>query len=435
MVTHIEDGAALEQRVERRLLWILMPGILVAFIDRANISFAAPTMNPALGIDLATFGLGTGIFFIGYMLCEIPSNLILARVGARVWISRIMISWGIVAAAAALAVGPKSFLILRFLLGVAEAGFIPGAMLYASYWVSPQRLGGFTALLLLMVPVAGSITALLSAAILSLDGQLGIAGWQWIFILEGIPAILLGFVALAVLDDKPADAAWLSDTEKRHIVEATSGGGMSRHASAWDALAALRSRPIWVLGGAYFLLNLALGSQPWLPLMLSALGLSAGGIALALAMPNLLAAAAMVLWGRHSDRANERANHLLIAAAVSAAGWLICAVADHSAAATILGISLALIGLFASVVVFWAMPASTMPAADRPVGIALITCIGLIGSFVSPVLTGQFKVLTGSYGGGMAMAAAGMLLAAWLVRRSASRRALLPAASGGPGLV
>lgn len=417
----MRDASLLEQRVARRLLWVLMPGVLVAFLDRTNVSFAAPTMNPTLGIDAATFGLGAGIFFLGYLLFEVPSNMILPRVGARRWIARIMISWGLVAAAVALATGPNSFLVLRFLLGVAEAGFLPGAMLYASYWIAPSRLGGFTALLLLMVPVASSITALLSAAILTLDGWLGVAGWQWIFILQGLPAVALGLVALAFLDDRPADAAWLSDDEKRQIGRTTGGGGTGGHPPVGAMLAtAARNRRIWGLGGGYFLINLALGSQPWFPLMLAQHGWSAGHVALALAAPNALAAIAMVGWARRSDRAGERANHLLLAALLSGGGWLLCAIAG-SDIMVVAGIGLALIGMFACVAVFWAVPAAMLSAHDRPVGIAAITCIGLIGSFVSPVVTGRLKVATGSYDFGMYLAAAGIVLGALLVRTSVSR--------------
>ena len=419
------EPSALERKVARRLLWILMPAMLVAFMDRINISFAAPTMNPALGIDAATFGLGAGIFFLGYMLFEVPSNLVLAHVGARYWISRIMITWGLVAALMALATGVKSFLTMRFLLGVAEAGFIPGAMLYASYWVSAKRLGSFNGWLLFMVPIAGFTTALLSGAILKLDGVLGLAGWQWIFILQGLPAVVLGLIALMYLDDHPNRATWLSQAEKKQIETITAARPAGTHVPARTALMlAVRNPSIWVLAASYFLMNFALGAQPWFPLLLGQFKLSATQVSFAVAIPNLLAAFAMVFWGKRSDRTGERLNHLLVASIVSAVGWMLCGYGSGSVGVALAGIALALVGLFASLVVFWTIPTSVMTAEARPAGIGLVTCVGLIGSFLSPTITGYLKDLSGSFAGGMYLAAAGILLAAVLVRFSVARPSL-----------
>ncbi|TWC76447.1 ACS family tartrate transporter-like MFS transporter [Rhizobium sp. SJZ105] len=410
-----------EQKVARRLLLLLMPAMLVAFMDRINISFAAPTMNPALGIDAAAFGLGAGIFFIGYLLFEVPSNLVLARVGARYWIARIMITWGIVAALMAFASGVTSFLTFRFLLGVAEAGFIPGVMLYASYWVSPRRLGSFNSWLLFMVPVAGFITALVSGLILKLDGVLGLAGWQWIFIVEGVPAVILGLIALSYLDDHPMKAAWLSEAEKAQVAGLTESRATPHRVAALRSLAlSFGNSRVWVLAIAYFLLNLALGAQPWFPLLLSPFGLTPSQISWAIAIPNLLAAVTMVVWGKSSDRRGERLNHLFIAAVVSAAGWILCAIGTASAALTFTGIALALVGLFASLVVFWTIPTNVLSPDERPAGIGLVTCVGLFGSFLSPTLTGYLKNATGSFASGMYLAAAGILLMALLLRLTMS---------------
>ncbi|MBK1838831.1 MFS transporter [Azospirillum sp. YIM B02556] len=425
-MSDFEAPTVVERKVARRLLWILMPGMLFAFMDRINISFAAPTMNPALGIDAATFGLGAGIFFLGYMLFEVPSNMVLARVGARYWISRIMISWGLVAALMAFATGTTSFLSLRFLLGVAEAGFIPGVMLYASYWVSAKRLGSFNSWLLLMVPVAGFTTALISGAILKLDGVLGFAGWQWIFILEGLPPVILGFIALGCLDDRPADARWLTESEKGRIEALTASRKEASHVPVKAALSlAVKNPLVWALALAYFLMNFALGAQPWFPLLLGQLKLSSTEIAFAVAIPNLLAAVAMVFWGKRSDRRGERLNHLLIAATVSALGWVLCGYGSASAGVMLAGIALALVGLFASLVVFWTIPINVMTVEARPAGIGLVTCVGLLGSFLSPTITGYLKDLSGNFTAGMYLAAAGILLSAILVRISVAKPLLV----------
>jgi ACS family tartrate transporter-like MFS transporter len=392
--------------------------MLIAFMDRINISFAAPTMNKAIALDPKTFGLGAGIFFIGYLLFEIPSNIMLARVGARFWISRIMIVWGLAAMAMTLAVGPASFVGLRFLLGVAEAGFLPGVMLYASYWISGRKLGTFTSLMLLMIPIAGSVTALLSGLILKLDGWLGIAGWQWIFLIQGAPAVLLGVFGLVYLPSRPRDASWLSDSEKTEVEASVR---MPADKSEHRMTVAFRNRRTWIYAGAYFFMNLALGAQPWLPLLFAPLRLSSLQVAVLLAGANALAAVAMVAWGRKSDAAAERPNHLLIAATVATVGWFLCGFGAGSVPMLSLGVVLALVGMYAALVVFWTLPATALSAEERPIGIAMVTCVGLIGSFVAPTITGHLKEITGSYQGGMYMAACGMFIAALAVRAAKSR--------------
>ena len=402
----------LEKRVFGKLLWFIMPAMLIAFMDRINISFAAPTMNKAIGIDPATFGTGAGIFFLGYLLFEIPSNLVLARIGARVWISRIMIVWGFVAAAMSFAVGPASFLSLRFLLGVAEAGFLPGVMLYASYWIAPARLGAFNSWMLLAIPLAGSVTALLSGAVLAMEGWLGLAGWQWIFVVEGVPAILLGLYGLIYLPSRPRDAAWLSDAEKEAVEQSTVSVSARPSARLNASSSTITNRRVWLFALAYLCLNCALGAQPWLPLLFAPFKLATFTIALILAVGNVLAAAGMVIWGRVSDRPAERPNHLLGSAALSGVGWFLCGFGEGSQLAVVLGVVLALVGLYASVVVFWAMPAASLRVEERPFGIALITCVGLVGSFTAPIITGWLKQSTGSYAGGMYLAVGGMALGA-----------------------
>jgi ACS family tartrate transporter-like MFS transporter len=424
----------LRGRVFRKLLIFIMPAVLIAFMDRVDISYAAPTMNPAIGINPATFGLGAGVFFLGYMLLEIPSNMIMARVGARFWLSRIMIAWGLVSAGMSLVSGPSSFLALRFLLGVAEAGFLPGIMLYASYWVSTRELGVFNSLMLLMIPIASSATALVSGMILHLDGWLGFAGWQWIFILEALPAVLLGLLGLIYLPNRPRDARWLSNAEKTQV-ELWADGTVPHAAHHWGAevMMALRNRDMWILALAYFAMNFALGAQPWLPLLLAPFHLSGIVLGGALAIANACAAGAMLVWGRRSDRRGDRRGHLVLAAVLSAAGWILCGNAETSLGLILLGTTLALVGLYAALVVFWTIPTVFLSVAERPVGIALITCVGLIASFVAPTVTGWLKQATGSYQLGMYLAAAGILstaLCVWVQQSAAKRIAGAPDGDG-----
>lgn len=424
---------ALEKRVFKKLLLFIMPAVLIAFVDRINISFAATTMNKAIGIDPTTFGLGAGIFFLGYLLFEIPSNVVLARVGARFWISRIMIVWGLVAAAMTFAVGPMSFLSLRFLLGVAEAGFIPGIMLYASYWITSRRLGAFTSLMLLMVPIAGSVTALASGLILTLDGVLGLAGWQWLFVVEGGPAVLLGLYGLVYLPSRPRDATWLTEAEKVQIEESTLSVAGGSAAADHSLANAFRNGRTWTYAVAYLFMNFALGAQPWLPLLFAPFHLTSIQIALLLAIANALAAIGMVVWGRRSDATGERLNHLLNAAIVGGAGWFLCGYSESGLPLLALGVVLALVGMYASLVVFWTLPTSTLRVDERPVGIALVTCVGLVGSFLAPIITGWLKEATGSYQSGMFLAAAGLVIAA-LTARVGSRASAAPLVRSEPGV-
>ena len=409
---------SVEKRVFTRLLYFIMPAVLIAFMDRVNVSFAAPTMNRDLGIDPQSFGMGVGMFFLGYLLFEIPSNMLLARVGARFWISRIMIVWGVVAVGMSFAVGPTSFLSLRFLLGVAEAGFLPGVMLYASYWIPNRRLGEFTSLMLLMVPIAGTVTALVSGAILGLNGTLGFAGWQWLYVIEGGPAVLLGLYGLVYLPSLPRDAAWLTDDEKIQV-EASARPGPIDRAVQPARLAAFTNPRTWIYALAYLCFNYGLGAQPWFPLFFAPFKLSSLQTGLILGGANAVAAVAMVAWGRRSDRAGERPNHVLIAAMPAAAGFLLCASGEGSLLMVGVGVLLALVGTFAALSVFWTIPTSFLRVEERPVGIALVTCVGLVGSFTAPILTGWIKQYTGNYSGAMYLAAAGLILSALIVRSGA----------------
>ena len=316
----------LEARVMRRISFRIVPFIMllyfIAFIDRVNIGFAALTMNKDLGFSPAVFGLGAGIFFLGYFIFEVPSNLILNKVGARLWIARVMITWGIISAAFAFISGETSFLVLRFLLGVAEAGFFPGIILYLSFWFPARYRAGVVSLFMAAAPISVVLGSPLSSALLEMDGLLGLRGWQWMFIMEAIPAFLLGFVVLKFLTDKPEKATWLKDDEREWLVnemnaEHAAKAGTASH-SIWRGLADLR---VLALSLIYFGTSAGLYTLGiWAPQIIKEFGLSTLQVGFLNAVPPTVAVIAMVLWARHSDKTNERTWHVVAACVAAAAG-------------------------------------------------------------------------------------------------------------------
>ena len=284
--------------VSKRLQWILLLMMFIAFMDRTNISFVASFMNKDIGLSARQFGWGASLFFVGYLLFEIPSNLIMARVGARLWLARIMISWGIVSCASAFIVGPNSFYLARFLLGVAEAGFIPGVVLYLSYWVPHRYLGKFTGWFLMIVPISASLTAMLTAVLLGLDEVLGVTGWRWVFFTEGLPAIVVGFFLLRYLADKPASATWLSTDQRTQLQAMVNADQVGKMTETPKLKPALTSPSVWCLGGAYFFMNVALGAQTWYPLSIHLFKLSRPWETASIAIPSAIASLSMLLWAK-----------------------------------------------------------------------------------------------------------------------------------------
>src|ERR1700754_2753733 len=280
----------------------------VAFIDRVNIGFAALTMNKELGFSPTVFGFGAGIFFLGYFLCEVPSNLVLDKVGARIWIARVMITWGLISGAMALVQGATSFYVLRFLLGAAEAGFFPGIILYLSYWFPARQRAAVTAIFMAAAPLSTVLGSPVSGALLDMHGILGLSGWQWMFIIEGVPAVLLGVVVLFYMTDRPEKATWLSNDERNWLVrtmntEAAQKAGTASH-SVWRGLADLR---VIGLSLVYFGTSAGLYTLGiWAPQIIKQFGLSSMQIGFLNALPGVVAVMAMVLWARHSDRTGER---------------------------------------------------------------------------------------------------------------------------------
>lgn len=398
---------ALYKKIALRLIPFMMLLYLVAFLDRVNISFAALTMNAELGLSPTVYGWGAGIFFLGYFIFEVPSNLILERVGARLWIARIMVTWGLISAAMAFVQGPISFFVLRFLLGVAEAGFLPGMIFYLTTWFPQARLARFVGLFMMAVPLASAIGAPISSLILSTHGLLGLSGWQWLFIIEGLPACLLGFAVLAVLPDGPADARWLTDAE-RATVAARLAEDRARPAHRIQATLgpAMADARVWLLSLTYFGIVVGLyGVGLWLPQLIRGLGFSIAQVGVLTALPYLASAAAMLVWGRHSDHRGERVWHVALPTLLAAAG-LIAAIAVPAGLSEIAGLGVATVGIYATLGPFWGLPPIFLTRTAAAGGIALINSVGNLGGFLGPSIVGWTLEMTHSFHAGFVIIAA-----------------------------
>lgn len=424
-----DTGSEAIRKVRRRLLPLMIACFFIAFLDRVNVGFAALQMNEDLGFSARIYGLGAGMFFIGYFLFEVPSNLILHRVGARRWIARIMITWGLIAAGMAWVEGPASFYVMRFLLGVAEAGFFPGMIYYISLWFPGRERARATAIFILGLPISVLLGAPLSTALLSLDGIAGFEGWQWLFVIEGLPAVALGLVVLRYMTDRPAEAHWLPAAEREWLV--------AKLAQEQAATAALhRSGPLQTLRdpkvltlALAFLCNVVpiYGITMWLPLIVKGAGdLTNFQVGLVTTLPYLCAAAAMIVNARHSDRTGERKLHILCGALLGAAGFALAAVAT-SPYIGLLGICLGAMGIWAANAVFWTLPASLMTGAAAAAGIGLINAVGNLGGFVGPYMIGWIRESFGGFAPAMAclaafLAAYGIVTFAFLRRVEARGR-------------
>ena len=407
----------LADRTLRKIAWRILPFAMllyfVSFIDRVNIGFAALTMNKDVGLSSAAFGLGAGIFFCGYFLFEIPSNLILNRVGARIWIARVMISWGIASGATAFVQGPVSFYVLRFLLGVAEAGFFPGMILYFSYWFPSSHRAAATSVFMAAAPLSTALGSPLSGALMQLHGWLGFKGWQVMFLIEAVPAVLLGVAVLFVLTSRPENAAWLSVEERGWLVDTLKGEQRqaTRRHSIWQGLTDMR---VLVLALIYFGTSAGLYALGiWSPLIIAGFGLTPLQVGWLNAAPGVAAVVAMVLWSRHSDRSGERTWHVVLPCLLAAGGLFYCGVA-----ASLIGVLLALtlvnIGVSASKPPLWTMPGRFLTGPAAAAGIAAINAIGNLGGFAGPAMIGLLKDWTGGFLGGLYFVAALLLLSAVL---------------------
>jgi len=406
------------RRVTRRLAGFGFLCYVVAYLDRVNIGFAATALRHDLHLSERAFGLGAGLFFVGYCLFEIPSNLILERLGARLWIARIMIAWGLVSIATMFVTGEATFYAARILLGVAEAGFFPGMVLYLTYWIPGSDRARVGALFMTAAPVSFIIGAPVSDALLRLDGRLGLAGWQWLFLMEGLPAVALGIAALFVLTDRPEQATWLAPDERAWLARRMAEDRASRPpAGHGSILPAMASPKVWQLSIVYFLNTLVTyGVFLWFPTILrDAAGGTSMRLTLASAIPFVAALIAMVWIGRHSDRTGERKRHVAACALTGAAGLIVAALFPHNVAMLVFGFTLSQVGQRSVMSVFWAIPPMLLAGTAAAAGIALINAIGNLGGFVGPSVMGALRQSTGAYTGGLLVLAGAVAAEAVLV--------------------
>jgi MFS transporter, ACS family, tartrate transporter len=405
-------------RVTRRLIPFAFICYVIAYIDRVNIGFAARALQRDLHLTDTQYGIGGGLFFLGYCLFELPSNLILDRVGARRWIARIMITWGLVSMATMFVTDVWSFYAARVMLGVAEAGFFPGIVLYLTYWIPAVDRARTGALFMMAAPVSVIVGAPVSEAILKLDGALGLHGWQWLFLIEGLPAVLLGFLSLRVLTDRPEQATWLPPAERdwlTHIMdEERARRAAVGHASVWRSLASGR---VWLLCAVYFMNTLVTyGIFLWLPKMLAeASGASGFSVSGMTAIPFTAALVAMVLVGRHSDRTGERKLHVAACALTASAGLLLAVAFRHNIWLLVLSFSLSQMGQRSVMSVFWSIPPILLAGTGAAAGIGLINGIGNLGGAVGPPIMGALRDFTGAYTGGLLVLAGALVVEAILV--------------------
>ncbi len=398
-------------KAARRLIPLMVLLYLASFLDRVNIGFAALTMNADLGLGAAAYGLGGGIFFVGYFLFEVPSNVIMEKVGARAWIFRIMFSWGLVSMATAFVRGPTSFYVVRFLLGLAEAGFFPGMVLYLTYWFPQSTRARFISMFLAAVPLASVIGAPVSGFILGMEGVRGLHGWQWLFLLEGLPSCLLAFAVLTFLPDKPERARWLSDEERQIIVSRVTQEAPP-HRDLWSGLADLR---IWFLSIADFGIVTGLyGVGLWLPQIVKEMGFSNLRTSFVVAASYAVSMAGMVAWGYSSDLRRERVFHVA-AASLLAAICLAVAALTPDYLVKLAALTLAAIGIYSALATFWTLPPSFLGGTAAAGGIALINALGNLGGFFGPTMVGWLKQTTGGYAAGMAVLSGGLVVAAIVI--------------------
>jgi D-galactonate transporter len=395
---------------------VLFIGYIIAYLDRVNVGFAKLQMLGDLKFSNSVYGFGAGIFFIGYFIFEVPSNIILHKVGARIWIFRVLIVWGIVSACTALVRTPFEFYTVRFLLGVAEAGFFPGMILYLTYWFPSHRRAKMVALLMAGNPVSGILGGPVSGYILHRFAQGSIlAGWQWLFIIEAVPAIILGFVILFTLDNHIENAKWLTNAEKSQIAaEIAAEAGVKTHRSLGSVFASPR---VWLMCAILF--GIVMGSYAivfWQPTIIRQSGVhNPFTIGLLTMLPYTLALISMLLVGRHADRMRERRWHIIGPQLLAAAGFALCTQAGGNTVIAMAGLVMAVVGVVTALPMFWALPTSFLGGAAAAAGIALVNCTGNLAGFFSPAIIGVLQTYTGTLNSGLFLVAACLLGSAALI--------------------
>ncbi|KVN25262.1 MFS transporter [Burkholderia stagnalis] len=420
---HAENDQSLEvfeqhvvRKVSRRLIGFLFILFAFSFLDRINIGFAGLTMAADLKLTGTMFGMAGAVFYVTYVMFGIPSNLALGKIGARRWIATIMVAWGLASACTAFAHDASSLYLLRALVGMCEAGFLPGMLVYLTYWFPRAYRARANALFMIAMPVTTALGAAASGYLLRLDGVLGLAGWHWLFVVEGLPASLLGVAVWFYLDDKPADARWLTEKEKRTLqallsaeaspVAADGGAAQSRESGGVMQLATLK------FAVAYFCLvnSLSLVSM-WVPQIVKSFDVSNSNLKVGLlsALPQTCTIVGMLAWGAHSDRRQERRWHLVLPMLFAAAGWTL-AVVGEVPQMRLTGIAMASTGAYTAMAIFWTMPDTVLSQHAKAIGIAVINATGNIGSALSPLIVGMLKDVTHSFAAGLLYAVATLLI-------------------------
>ncbi|MCM0043682.1 MAG: MFS transporter [Burkholderiaceae bacterium] len=413
--TAVTDPHAFEEATYRKVAWRLMPLLLIcyviAYLDRVNVGFAKLQMMGELGFSDVVYGLGAGIFFIGYFLFEVPSNIILHKVGARVWIGRIMITWGLLSSAMMFVTTPTSFYVLRFLLGVAEAGFFPGIILYLTYWYPAQRRGRMTAMFMTGIALSGVIGGPLSGAIMKhAHGLNGWSGWQWMFLLEGLPAVALGVVVIVMLKDRIADAKWLNDDERALLVRNIAAEAAQKEEES--VLSVMGSGRVWLMAAIYFSFVMGLyGVSFWLPTIIKGMGYNDPlDVGLISAIPYGVSVVVMLVVAKSADRSGERRWHVAIPGLLGAVGLALSVIFAKDPALAIAALTLGLAGIMTTLPLFWSLPTSFLAGAGAAAGIALINSLGNLSGFASPYAVGWLKEATGSTDAGVYLLACGMVV-------------------------
>lgn len=384
-------------KVAKRIIPFLFVCYFFAYLDRVNVGFAKLQMLDDLKFSDAVYGLGAGIFFIGYFLFEVPSNVILHRMGARRWIARIMISWGLISACMMFVTSPTSFYVLRFLLGVAEAGFFPGIILYLTYWFPSKHRGRITTLFMAAIPVSGIIGGPLSGWIMDhFNGTMNLAGWQWLFVIEGLPTVFVGVMVLFVLTDKVADATWLTAHEKKRLQTALDAESRAHESNSFGD--ALRNSRVWILCAIYFCIQMGVYAISfWLPTLIKSSGFqSSTTVGLVSAVPYIAATITMIILGRSADRHCERRVHLLIPILMAAVGLTGAAYFPPESALALMSLTIATMGVFTALPMFWPLPSAFLGGMAAAGGLAMINSFGNLAGFVSPYAVGWIKNTTNS---------------------------------------
>ncbi|SEI45580.1 MFS transporter [Pseudomonas sp. NFR16] len=394
------EGEKLLRRVLLRIVPFIFVCYVISYLDRTNVGFAAISMNKDLGLTATMFGWAAGLFFFGYFIFEIPSNLLMQRFGARIWIARIMITWGLISVGTAFATGPVSFSIMRFLLGLAEAGFTPGVYLYFTYWFPGKWRAKATATFLLGIPTANIFGSPLSGWLLDMHGILGLKNWQFLLVAEAIPAVLLGIACLFVMVDTPAKARWLSEREKAWLQNKLSSEQASISASHGNTLrGALTNPKVFVLAAINFCCIVgSIGIGIWMPQIIKSLGMENSTVGLVAALPYVLGAVSMTVWARLANGSKHRLPYVVGALGLAALSLVAAALIDQPVL-KIASLALAVASILSFQATFWAIPSSFLTGRAAAGGLALIVSIGNLGGFVGPFMIGLIKDATQSYSG------------------------------------